>query len=225
MATLGRDGTFDVIDIGCGAGAQALLWAERGHRVCALDVNESLIAIARQRADEANLSIRFDIGTATSLPYGAESADAVLLPELLEHVVDWEGCLSEAVRVIRPRGLLYLSTTNWLCPHQQEFQLPAYAWYPGPLKRWLEQKAVTTHPQWVNHARYPAVNWFSYFQLSRWLRARGFRTMDRFDMLAKQSLGPLASALVASVRLLPPIRVLGHMATEGTTVWAIREAQ
>ena len=225
MATLGRSGTFDVIDIGCGAGTQAILWAERGHRVCALDVNESLIAIARKRADEANLSIRFDIGTATSLPYAAESADAVLLPELLEHVVDWEGCLNEAVRVLRPRGLLYLSTTNWLCPRQQEFQLPAYAWYPGPLKRWFEEKAVTTHPEWVNHARYPAVNWFSYFELSRWLGARGFRTMDRFDMLAKQPLGPLANVLVASLRLLPPMRVLGHMATEGTTVWAIREAR
>jgi len=225
MASLERAGSFDVIDIGCGAGTQAVLWAERGHRVAALDVNEPLIEIARQRAAESGLSIRFDVGTATRLPYPAGSADVVLLPELLEHVVDWEGCLNEAVRVLRPRGLLYLSTSNWLCPHQQEFQLPAYSWYPGPMKRWCEKKAVTTHPEWANHARYPAVNWFSYFGLSRWLRARGFRTMDRFDMLATQPMGGFARAVVAAIRSVPPLRVLGHVATEGTTVWALREVQ
>jgi len=220
----GRHEEFDVIDIGCGAGTQAMLWAEGGHRVCALDVSEALVEIARQRAAESGLAIRFDVGTAANLPYADRSADAVLLPELLEHVVDWESCLNEAVRVLRPAGLLYLSTTNRLCPHQMEFTLPCYSWYPGRLKRWCERKAVTTHPEWVNHARYPAVNWFSYFELSRWLRARGFVTMDRFDMLATQPLGGLARAIVTSIRVLPPLRLLGHMATGGTTVWAVRNA-
>jgi 2-polyprenyl-6-hydroxyphenyl methylase/3-demethylubiquinone-9 3-methyltransferase len=84
---------------------------------------------------------------------------------------------------------------------------------------------VTTHPEWVNHARYPAVNWFSYFELSRWLRARGLVTMDRFDMLAIQPIGGLTRAIVSSVRTLPPLRLIGHMATGGTTVWAVRSAQ
>src|SRR3981081_209111 len=45
----GMSGQLDVADIGCGAGTQALLWAEQGHRVCGLDVNEPLIALATQR--------------------------------------------------------------------------------------------------------------------------------------------------------------------------------
>jgi ubiquinone/menaquinone biosynthesis C-methylase UbiE len=224
LAESGRAGLLDVVDIGCGAGAQALLWAHLGHRVSALDVNEQLVNIARARAAQKGLSIRFDIGTATALPYADASADAVLLPELLEHVSDWQSCLNEAVRVLKFGGLLYLSTTNWLCPRQQEFTLPLYSWYPGTLKRWCERKATTTHPEWVNHARYPAVNWFSYFELSRWLRARGFVTMDRFDMLATQTFGGLARAFVTSIRMLPPLRLLGHMATGGTTVWAVRRA-
>jgi len=226
LAERGRPSeALDVVDIGCGAGTQALLWAERGHRVTALDVNEPLIALARQRAQERGLSVRFDVGTATQLPYADKSADVVLLPELLEHVAEWEACLSEAVRILRPGGLLYLSTSNWLCPRQQEFTLPLYSWYPGPVKRWCERKAVTTRPEWANHARYPAVNWFSYFQLSRWLRTRGFRTLDRFDMLATQPVGGVARAVVTSIQMLPPLRVLGHIATEGTTVWALRDAE
>jgi 2-polyprenyl-3-methyl-5-hydroxy-6-metoxy-1,4-benzoquinol methylase len=53
--------------------------------------------------------------------------DVCLLPELLEHVADWQSCLNEAARVLRPGGLLYLSTTNVLCPRQQEFNLPLYS--------------------------------------------------------------------------------------------------
>lgn len=223
LAEQGRRGPFDVIDIGCGAGTQALLWAALGHRVRALDVNEPLVAIGRQRAAKARADIRFDVGTATALPYPDASAEVVLMPELLEHVPEWERCLEEAVRVTRPGGLLYLSTTNWLCPVQFEFHLPAYAWYPGPLKRWCERRAVTTHPHWVEHARYPAVNWFSYFSLSRWLRQRGFRTLDRFDLLARRPLSRGARLLVEAVRGDPLLRVAAHMATQGTVVWALRE--
>jgi len=218
----GRDGQLDVADIGCGAGTQALLWAEIGHRVSALDVNEPLVSIARTRASERGLKIRFDVGTATKLPYADTSVDAVLLPELLEHVADWQTCLNEAVRVLRPGGLLYLSTTNWLCPNQQEFTLPLYSWYPGTLKRWCEHKAVTTHPQWANYARYPAVNWFSYFGLRDWLASRGFGTFDRFDILARQPLSGLSKTIVAAVRSLPPMRFIGHVLTQGTTVWALK---
>lgn len=220
----GKPGPHDLVDIGCGAGTQAMLWAALGHRVRALDVNEQLVAIGRDRASQSGLAIEFDIGTATALPYASESADVVLMPELLEHVADWERCLEEAVRVLRKGGLLYLSTTNWLCPVQQEFELPAYSWYPAPIKHWCERRSLTTHGHWVNHARYPAVNWFSYYQLSRWLAGRGFRTLDRFDMLAKQPLSPVQRAAVNLVRSAAPLRLFAHIASEGTTVWALRSS-
>ena len=72
--------------------------------------------------------------------------DVCLLPELLEHVADWQSCLKEAPRVLRSGGLLYLSTTNVLRPRQEEFNLPLYSWYPGPLKRYCERLAMTTRP-------------------------------------------------------------------------------
>ncbi len=125
------DGGLTIADIGGGAGTLAQLWASAGCRVHCLDINEPLLRIAEARAKEAGLDIDFEVGSATDLPWPDESKDIVLAPELLEHVEDWERCLDEFTRVLRPDGLLFLSTTNSLCPRQQEFNLPAYSWYPG----------------------------------------------------------------------------------------------
>src|SRR5690349_4866006 len=84
-----------VLDIGCGAGTQCAIWAEAGHIVSGIDINQSLIEVAKERARDAKLEIGFKVGTATELPYAASSTDVCLMPELLEHVADWERCLTE----------------------------------------------------------------------------------------------------------------------------------
>lgn len=219
----GNKKILDVADIGCGAGTQCRLWAVLGHHVHGLDVSAPLIEIARQRALDDQLAIDFLVGTATDLPFEDRSIDVCLMPELLEHVADWQSCLNEAVRVLRRGGLLYVSTTNWLCPKQQEFDLPMYSWYPPFLKRKCERLAVTTHPEFVNHAKYPAVNWFSYYFLAAYLRRRGFRCLDRFDLIDRSDKGRLGRALVAIARRLPPLRFAGHVLTSGTVVFALNE--
>jgi 2-polyprenyl-6-hydroxyphenyl methylase/3-demethylubiquinone-9 3-methyltransferase len=148
--------------------------------------------------------------------------DICLLPELLEHVADWRTCLMEASRVLRPKGLLYLSTTNVLCPSQQEFNLPLYSWYPGVLKRYCERLALTSRPEIANHARYPAVNWFSFYGLSRFLAPLGFRCLDRFDLIDLESKSGSARAVVALLQRSRLLRVLAHVATPGTALVGIR---
>ena len=217
-----RDGPVDVVDIGCGAGTQAMLWAELGHRVRALDVNEPLLQIGRERARRRGLKVQFELGTATALPFESASADVCLLPELLEHVADWESCVREAARILRPNGFLYLSTTNWLCPVQDEFNLPLYSWYPPPLKRHFEKLAVTTRPGLANHARYPAVHWFSFFQLRAYLGNLGFSCLDRFDMLARQPLSPARRFVARLATASDVTRFVAQIFTNGSTVWALK---
>jgi ubiquinone/menaquinone biosynthesis C-methylase UbiE len=215
------DRELQVADIGCGAGTQSILWARDGHRVSGIDVNETLVGLARKRAAEAGLGIRFECASAVRLPWPDRSMDVCLLPELLEHVADWQACLAEAVRILKPRGLLYLSTTNRLCPAQQEFDLPLYSWYPGWLKRRYEKLAVTTRPELVNHAKFPAVNWFDFYALRRAPALRGFRCLDRFDVAALAPHGMPARALLAVIRGVAPLRWLAHAATSYTVVFAV----
>ncbi len=220
----GRADRLAVVDIGCGAGTQSRLWAQLGHRVHGLDVSAPLIEVARQRAREEKLDVAFEVGSATSLPYADGSMDVSLLPELLEHVADWKSCLNEAARVLKPGGVLYLSTTNWLCPLQEEYNLPMYSWYPGFVKRRYEQLAVTTRPEIANHARYPAVNWFSFYSLAAYLEGRGFNCLDRFDVIDTDHLGTLQKLAIGMARTIPPLRFVGHVLTSYTILFALKRS-
>jgi 2-polyprenyl-6-hydroxyphenyl methylase/3-demethylubiquinone-9 3-methyltransferase len=215
-------GHLDVADIGCNTGMQCHLWAKLGHRVRGLDISERLLDIARKRAEEAGLSIAFDLGSATCLPWADASIDICISPELLEHVGDWESCLREFARVLRPGGLLYLTTTNVLCPRQQEFNLPLYSWYPAPLKRHFERLSRTTHPQLVNYASYPAVHWFSFYGLRRYLDRLGFSCMDRFDLVNVDEKNGAVRLAVKLIRSAPPVRLLAHMTQGGTLLVAVK---
>src|SRR5688572_14348907 len=88
---------LQVADIGCNAGTQSQCWLEQGHTIFGVDISRELIDVARTRCGSFGDRARFFVGTATSLPWPEDSFDVCLLPELLEHVEDWQGCLREAV--------------------------------------------------------------------------------------------------------------------------------
>jgi len=217
--------TFDVADIGCGAGTQSLVWSELAHRVHGVDISQPLLELAKQRAKKQGCAIDFQLGSATELPWANESMDICLLIELLEHVTQWEACLSECARVLRANGILVLTTTNKLCPIQQEFNLRLYSWYPARLKRYFENLSLTTRPELANYAKYPAVNWFTFHGLRHELSGRGFDSMDRFDVIDLAKKGAWVRALIYSIRAFPLLRWLGHVATPGTLVVAIKTAR
>ena len=221
-AKTGLSGQLDVADIGCGAGTQARLWAQHGHRVFGLDINAPLISLARERAESERLPITFEVGSATNLPWSDESMDVCLIPEVLEHVPDWQSCLAEGARVLKNGGLLYLSTTNVLCPRQAEFVLPFYSWYPRALKRYFEHLAVTTRPSLAGYATYPAVNWFSFYFLRDFLSPLGFHCRDRFDLIDPAKRGTAARWISVAIRSSRALRFIGHVATPSTYLVAIK---
>jgi len=214
----GAGDPISVADIGCGAGTFSRIWAESGCIVSALDVNASLVKIARERTAAEAINVDFVTGSADSLPWPDAAFDIVVMPELLEHVVNWRQCLSEASRVARPGGIVHVSTTNRLCPSQEEFTLLMYSWYPGWLKKRCLRLATTSRREWVNYATYPAVNWFDPYCLGSAFRELGMLPMDRFDLFAgyseehwKRRVGKVATSAA-------PLRWFGHVLTPGTTL-------
>jgi 2-polyprenyl-3-methyl-5-hydroxy-6-metoxy-1,4-benzoquinol methylase len=214
---------MDIMDIGCGAGAMSMIWAQHGHIVHGLDINQPLLAIARERATEAGLSIEFCLGSATDLPWGNESMDVCIAPELLEHVVEWEACVKEFARVLKPNGVLFISTSNKLCPKQSEFNLPFYSWYPSILKHHFENLAKTTRPDLANYATYPAINWFSFYQLKKYLAALNLDTYDRFDIMDLNNKSALQKTIARLIRRIPALRWLAHTASPFLSILAIKK--
>ncbi len=98
-----------ILDIGCGDGAATAMAARLnpGHRVVGLDWSADAV---RQTRERGLLVLR--AGAENGLPIAAESADVVIMSELIEHVVDTDATLEEAWRVLRPGGWLLLSTPN-----------------------------------------------------------------------------------------------------------------
>jgi ubiquinone/menaquinone biosynthesis C-methylase UbiE len=212
---------LDVADVGCGAGTQCFLWAESGHRVHGVDVNAGLIELAKQRAAQKTLPVSFTLGSATKLPWPDQSMDVCIMPQLLEHVAEWQACLDETARILRHGGMLFLSTTNKLCPLQDEFNLPLYSWYPGFVKRRYVELARTTRPDISNYATYPAVNWFTYYGLRSALFERGFDCLDRFDTVDTNG-SKMKAAAIGLIRAVPPMRVGAHVLSKYSQVLGIK---
>jgi 2-polyprenyl-3-methyl-5-hydroxy-6-metoxy-1,4-benzoquinol methylase len=217
--------SYEMADVGCGAGTQCLLWAELGHRAHGLDVNGPLVDLGRERAAKAGHDIDFRVGSAVQLPWPNESMDVCLVLELLEHVAEWKACLKEAIRILRPGGALFLSTTNKLCPRQEEFNLPFYSWYPAWLKHHFEKLAVTTRPELANYAKYPAVNWFSFYSLRDELAHERFHCLDRFDLMDTSKKSALTRSTVLAVRAVPALRWLAHVGTAGTMLLGLKRTE
>ena len=93
-----------VLDVGAGSGTFSNLLADRGFNVTSTDVTEEALEVLRARV--AGPVERAD---ATSLPFADSSFDGVILGEVLEHLEDDGGALTEAARVLRPNGVLAVS--------------------------------------------------------------------------------------------------------------------
>jgi len=213
----------NVLDVGCGAGTQCIMWAKDSHKVSGLDINAKLIQLAKSRSSDCNLDIDFQVGTATHLPWEDNKFSICLAPELLEHVPDWEQCLDELARVTNDNGILFISTNNVLCPVQKEFELPMYSWYPKKLKKYYEEVAVTKRPEIVNYAKYPAVNWFSYYSLRDALARRGFTSYDKFDLARLNPDSNIKKLLIKMIRGNSMARWMAHVTTSYTLILAIRD--
>jgi 2-polyprenyl-3-methyl-5-hydroxy-6-metoxy-1,4-benzoquinol methylase len=88
-----------ILDVGTGTGRAALMLARGGARVTAVDASAEMLAIARQRAIEQVVSVKFLQGDAHALDFADRSFDAVVSLRLLMHTPKWRRCVSELCRV------------------------------------------------------------------------------------------------------------------------------
>src|SRR5579863_6555465 len=100
----------DVLDIASGEGYGSAFLAQTARTVVGVDIDVQSVEHAQRSYAAANL--RFELGSAQSIPLAAESVDAVVSFETIEHFYEQEEFIAEIRRVLRPGGLLVISSPN-----------------------------------------------------------------------------------------------------------------
>jgi len=98
-----------VLDVGCGEGHFASALLNAGAEVVGVDIAAEPLRRARERHPELDLR---QIAAEGAWPLQDASFDAVWAGEVIEHVADTAGWLSELRRVLRSDGILLLSTPD-----------------------------------------------------------------------------------------------------------------
>ena len=99
-----------ILDVGAAPFAITAALADRGFRLVAVDIDPNRFA---GPVEDLGLEVHACDIEREALPFESDSLDAVLFNELFEHLrIDPIHTLSEVYRVLKPGGLLLLSTPN-----------------------------------------------------------------------------------------------------------------
>ncbi len=114
------DKSFKIIDVGCGTGRHTIELTQRGYQVTGIDLSDSMLAKAREKASKHKLSINFCQGDARKLPFVQEFNVAIMLCEggfsLMEtDEMNYE-ILKGVARSLTEKGKLIFTTLNGLFP-------------------------------------------------------------------------------------------------------------
>jgi ubiquinone/menaquinone biosynthesis C-methylase UbiE len=102
-----------VLDVGCGTGFLALIFAELGHTVTGIDLSPLMIDRALSKAERAGFKIDFRVGDASALDCDDEIYDVVVARHVVWNLPNPEQGVAEWLRVLRPGGRLIVIEGKW----------------------------------------------------------------------------------------------------------------
>ena len=99
-----------ILDVGCGGGILCEALAKSGAHITGIDAECDAIEAAKKHALSSELSI--DYLSTPIEDYEHSKFDAVSCMEMLEHVQNPELVLEHCKRLLKPKGILFLSTIS-----------------------------------------------------------------------------------------------------------------
>ncbi len=101
----------DALELGCGTGFFGLNLWQAGHlgSLTCVDISEAMVAECVANGERLGASVRGEVADAEQLPFPDGSFDAVVGHAVIHHLPDLEGALKEALRVLRPDGVLVIA--------------------------------------------------------------------------------------------------------------------
>lgn len=181
-----------VIEAGCGLGQWAYVFASIGHTCVGFDYSDVLLARARRRAvavPELESRVHWVQGTILDLPIGSGTLDCHASFGVLEHFRrrQQKKILSEAHRILKPGGILYLYVPNFWS-----------VWTVRRQSRYWFRRVVPPHLVWQRNIRRAA--------LRKMCAEAGFRLEHIQSFYAGEALATMAVPRVLARFVPAPIR-------------------
>lgn len=101
-----------LLDVGCGGGLMAEPLARLGADVTGLDASAATIAIAKAHAASVGVDVTYQTGSVEDLANKPNRYDVITALEIVEHVADVDLFLKALTKLLKPDGLLIMSTLN-----------------------------------------------------------------------------------------------------------------
>lgn len=136
-----------LLDAGCGTGWFSKIASEKGASVTSMDLGENLLAEVAKKCDSKRV-----VGSILEIPFPENTFDVVVSSEVIEHTPDPYKALHEIYRVLKPGGIMVLSTPNKF-------------WY---WTLWVANVLKLRPYQGLE-------NWSGYFQLKKECKKAGFK--------------------------------------------------
>ncbi len=138
-----------IIDLGTGTGRMLVLLGPQAHEAEGLDISHNMLTVARTNLNQAGINnARVRHGDAANTPFKDNSADLVIIHQVLHYLDQPEKVLDEAARILKPGGQLLIVD---FAPHHLEFLRKDQGHRrlgisEDDLQQWIEAAGLFTRP-------------------------------------------------------------------------------
>jgi 2-polyprenyl-6-hydroxyphenyl methylase/3-demethylubiquinone-9 3-methyltransferase len=112
ISNFGSVNSLSLLDTGCGGGLISEPMARLGANVTGIDASEKNIAVATLHAEKMGLNIDYRCTTVEAMALTGAKFDVILALEIVEHVSDLDLFIKSISGLLKPDGVIILSTLN-----------------------------------------------------------------------------------------------------------------
>jgi 2-polyprenyl-3-methyl-5-hydroxy-6-metoxy-1,4-benzoquinol methylase len=145
-----------VVDLGCGEGAFTSLLVRKGAVVTGIDGEPEGIRLAKEIFVKEGLQANLVVGSVEKIDLPDASADAVTSCDVIEHLDDWTSHVAEAARILKPGGVLAVTTPYRICETPAPFH--THEFVPSELLSLAKPHFAQTSVRETHH-----LFWYTFF--------------------------------------------------------------